>query len=139
MKVKTADLIGPALDWAVAKAQGRTEIKIFSRTRPNDRGWIEVRFNPEPKAATARFDPSENWDQGGPIIERELIDTKTKFKCASITSPQGEWHWQASTVNEEDVAYWFDGPTPLIAAMRCFVASKLGEEIEVPDELMRKD
>lgn len=28
------------------------------------------------------------------------------------------------------------GPTPLIAAMRCFVASKLGDEVEVPDELL---
>jgi len=27
------------------------------------------------------------------------------------------------------------GPTPLIAAMRCFVASKLGEEVDVPQEL----
>jgi hypothetical protein len=28
------------------------------------------------------------------------------------------------------------GPTPLIAAMRCYVASKLGDEVDVPEELM---
>jgi hypothetical protein len=28
-----------------------------------------------------------------------------------------------------------DGPTPLIAAMRCYVASKLGDEIDIPEEL----
>ena len=28
------------------------------------------------------------------------------------------------------------GPTPLIAAMRCYVASKLGDEVEVPVELL---
>ena len=28
-----------------------------------------------------------------------------------------------------------NGPTPLIAAMRCYVASKLGDEVEVPVEL----
>ena len=27
------------------------------------------------------------------------------------------------------------GPTALIAAMRCYVASKLGEEVDVPEEL----
>lgn len=27
------------------------------------------------------------------------------------------------------------GPTPLIAAMRCFVSSKLGDEVEIPEEL----
>ena len=30
------------------------------------------------------------------------------------------------------------GPTPLIAAMRCFVASKLGDEVDVPDELIKQ-
>jgi hypothetical protein len=28
-----------------------------------------------------------------------------------------------------------EGPTPLIAAMRCYVASKLGDEVEIPSEL----
>jgi hypothetical protein len=27
------------------------------------------------------------------------------------------------------------GDTPLIAAMRCYVASKLGDEVEIPKEL----
>jgi hypothetical protein len=29
--------------------------------------------------------------------------------------------------------YEHDGQTPLIAAMRCYVASKLGDEIEIPE------
>jgi hypothetical protein len=28
------------------------------------------------------------------------------------------------------------GHTPLIAAMRCYVASKLGDEVEIPQELL---
>lgn len=132
MKIKTADLIGPALDWAVAKAQGRTEIKIFSRTRSNDRGWIEVRFNPEPKAATARFAPSENWDQGGPIIEREGIkvgiidDDVPIIWAAQLSDPWGK----------RTSVHSCTGPTPLIAAMRCFVASRLGDEIDIPEGLL---
>ncbi len=31
---------------------------------------------------------------------------------------------------------WGMGPTPLIAAMRCYVASKLGDEVDIPEELL---
>ena len=127
MKIKTADLIGPALDWAVAKAQGREGIKIFGRSRPNDRGWVEVRFNPDPRAATARFDPSESWSQGGPIIERECMD----ILCLA----GGDDGWQADKYLHTEQVIRF-GPTPLIAACRCLVASKLGDEVDIPEELL---
>lgn len=140
MKVNVMSLTGPALDWAVAMAQGRTEIKIFSRTRPNDRGWIEVRFNPEPKAATARFDPSENWEQGGPIIEREGIEINVRnWSPSPGCRLPGKYEWSARLCFVRQTECKQFGPTPLIAAMRCFVASVLGNEIEIPDELMRKD
>lgn len=131
MKVKTTDLSGPALDWAVAKAQGRTEIKIFGRNQPSDRGWVEVRFNPEPKAATARFDPTENWSQGGPIIEREGIYLRSND---TVT----EWAAGALRKNRLDKkpGPLFYAKTPLIAAMRCFVASRLGDEVDIPEELL---
>jgi hypothetical protein len=66
---------------------------------------------------------STDWAQGGPIIERENIAIaywETTF------NPWKSW------VNEI-VEY---GPTPLIAAMRCYVASKLGDDVDVPDELV---
>lgn len=133
MKIKTADLTGPALDWAVAKVQGYAEVKIFGRTRPSDRGWVEVRFNPEPKAVTARFDPSENWSQGGPIIEQEELGLKRNAPCS-----QGrEWEASPSITAKGAGGKWGYGPTPLIAAMRCFVASHLGDEIEIPEELVK--
>ena len=68
------------------------------------------------------FSPSTNWSQGGPIIEREGIGF-TQFS----DYPQ----WTA----KHPQAICFDGPTPLIAAMRCYVASKLGDEVEIPEEL----
>ena len=64
---------------------------------------------------------SINWSQGGPIIEREKIEL--------------EWHgnyWLAQIRADEE---WY-GPTPLIAAMRCYVAYKLGDEVDVPAELL---
>jgi hypothetical protein len=64
-----------------------------------------------------------DWAQGGPLIDRERISV------ASIDP-----HWQASmpsTIYQGEQ----DGPTPLIAAMRCYVASKLGDTIDIPNEL----
>jgi hypothetical protein len=70
------------------------------------------------------FSPSANWTHGGPIIEREMIEI-------GAHEPEGfEWvardYWKENTMT---------GSTPLIAAMRCYVASKLGDDIDVPEEL----
>lgn len=57
--IKAADLTGPALDWAVAKAAGHV--------LDCDEG-AEISGLP---AKVWHWAPSENWSQGGPIIERE--------------------------------------------------------------------
>ena len=67
-------------------------------------------FNNEP------YMPSVDWAQGGPIIEREGIALE-KYRD----------YWVANPTRDPTV----HGPTPLIAAMRCYVASKLGDEVEV--------
>jgi hypothetical protein len=77
--------------------------------------------------ATKGFNPSTNWSQGGPIIERE--------KIALNLSENG---WVATRIEPPSVSE-ARGPTPLVAAMRCYVASKLGDEVEVPDELVEKE
>ena len=72
------------------------------------------------------FTPSTNWSQGGPIIEREKIDLN-HYRMPDLTAM-----WDASIDSwETDYA----GTTPLIAAMRCFVASKLGDTVDIPEEL----
>jgi hypothetical protein len=71
---------------------------------------------------------STNWEQGGPIIEREGI-TITHYGNDwedAWSARKGDGHWKGKETY---------GPTPLIAAMRCYVASKLGDEIDVPEEL----
>lgn len=76
--------------------------------------------------APAGFKPSTDWACGGPLIAREQIsvdfdaDPECGGPCAAST--------------RDSYRYWV-GPTPLIAAMRCF-CSKLGDEVEVPDELL---
>ena len=65
---------------------------------------------------------STSWQEGGPIIERGKLDV---MWCGD------RWCAYAMTPDKHDCY----GPTPLIAAMRCFVASRLGDEVEVPEEL----
>ena len=108
--MKTSELQGAALDWAVAKCEG------------NDGVWFASDADPVP------FTPSTDWAQGGPIIEREKISVMFSFDLGVWVSAIGEL-W----VPEEGGVH---GPTPLIAAMRCYVASKLGNEVEVPDEIV---
>lgn len=125
MKVKTSTLTGAALDWAVAKADG-----VF-RTLGNEGYWgtaegvahfRKIRAADHPSGWT---DTSTDWAQGGPIIEREKIELHW--------SPL--WNCWGST-NKQNARLSFMGPTPLIAAMRCHVASSLGDEVDVPEELM---
>ena len=70
---------------------------------------------------------STSWAQGGPIIEREGIAIRKSFD-----DERNEW---VANLWSENITIFEDGPTPLIAAMRCFVASKLGDEVSVPEEL----
>lgn len=150
MKVKTADLTDAALDWAVAKALGAnlttahehfrriaasawSEEKIAAQLSKMDNYpcWVNTVGNSEPIPAY-----STNWAQGGPIIEREQLHTYFDPECmwASVP-PSAVWvAWR----NGGGMGRWH-GPTLLIAAMRCFVASKLGDEVDVPDELATKE
>jgi hypothetical protein len=114
--MKTSELTGAALDWAVAQCEGE-EVSVIRgqlETRWTDNGWK----------------PSTDWAQAGPIIEREKIALRYEPKCDWLfVPPQATW-----LANYEGVGEW-DGPTPLIAAMRCYVAACLGDEIELPEEL----
>ena len=127
--MKTSDLTGPALDWAVAKAEGD---KVFRPRvgRPTDWDKVDDRWVVRAQVANVAwfadytYNPSANWSQGGPIIEREGI----RLHRSVVT---GRW-WADP---EADPLRPVAGPTPLIAAMRCFVASRLGDTIDIPEEL----
>ena len=120
MKVKTRDLIGPALDWVVAKC----EDKEVMRCGAGPRAYLA--YIPK-RSAYKIWRPSTNWVQGGPIIERECI----------IIEYMDRNYWRARLWNKEirNYSLYQYSSTPLIAAMRCYVASKLGNIIDIPEEL----
>lgn len=115
--MKTSELQGAALDWAVAKCEGYID---------DCNTWLHE--------ATVRdveeghFKPASNWSQGGPIIEREKIFVKPTINKG--------WRSYQRDPFGNGICHSQYGPTPLIAAMRCYAASKLGNEVELPKELL---
>lgn len=110
-KKKISELIGAELDWAVATACG-------------------VEYRPDTEYDGIGFECpahafSTDWSQGGPIIEQGRIAIRTY-----TTEGAG---WFAHSNNG-----FCSGPTALIAAMRSFVATKLGGEVEIPSDLDKK-
>ena len=122
--MKTSELQRAALDWAVAIALGHDKQDIIT-----DFG-VYIRIKTQP-AGTLTFCPSNDWAQGGPIIERWEIGLKRNAPC----SDGRQWEAGPSITAKGAGGKWGYGPTPLIAAMRCYVASKLGDETEIPEEL----
>ena len=104
--MKTSELTGTALDWAVARCEGGVG---------------------ENQLLGAWYAPSTDWAQGGPIIEREGITVQTDLPWSACL--------RDNLFKEDGTDHFQVGRTPLIAAMRCYVASKLGDEIELPEEL----
>lgn len=114
-KYKVDKLEGPLLDLAVANAEG---IKAVIHLVPNAvEPFYECAVLNECGRLQYQFMPSRDWVQGGPIVEREML---------GIMPVSDAW-WRAGDV---DGANGF-GPTPLVAAMRCYVTSKIGEEVEL--------
>lgn len=113
MKHKTATLEGELLEAAVALAEGwapHLEPLEHWLRREADGGYL-------------------GWAAGGPIIERERI---------GVLSGDAPFikDWSASIKCRRDgypVFLCASGPTPLVAAMRAFVASRFGDEVELPE------
>ena len=120
--MKTEELKYRALDWAVAKAKGKT---VFISKQGKLMAANYGDFNP--KHGAPWWNPSTNWSQGGPIIEREGI-----YLARSTLTDDYKW---GANIYTEFRQYGEYGPTPLIAAMRCYVSSKLGDEVDIPKEL----
>jgi len=131
-RVKVAEATNIQLDWLVAACE-KVVVKV-NNALPNSPYlmvedfdvWGASRFVEEEDGGTA-YRPTTDWWQMGPIIARE-IDTLTRLDTYPDYTAQ-----KHSCDDWED--YSAVGPTPLIAAARCYVTSKLGDTVEVPEEL----
>lgn len=114
----TTELTGVVLNWAVTGC----ELK-----RQQDRGervkeWV-LALHKEGEYVHPYI---EDWALMGPVIERESINL--------ISTPNPYFWWAVTSGTTPAAAS--EGCSPLIAACRCYVASVLGREIEVPDCLI---
>ena len=136
--MKTSELIGTALKIAVGIADKR-------QIRKGLGGSIEVRGRtetgdelPEQWDLWMYWNPETNWSQGGPIVEREIFKLFKNIGGTFTAQVKTRVSYYSPTYDADigrDEVISRSGPTPLIAAMRCYVASKLGDEVEIPEEL----
>lgn len=170
--IKTAEAVGTALDWLVAKAKGH-ELMLFDtlwRDNAALKGYPEpdverhLQWQPQrgrhviielrglqldqrnlevltpTRCAVDIPGYSTDWAQGGPIIEREGVNLSIDYQDDALSNDMVQLGWKGNLWNNSvpgtaGFLQWAYGPTPLIAAMRCFCCSKLGETVEVPEEL----
>lgn len=119
MKVMVSEATNEQLDWLVAKCEGSTDEQLAK--------WFES------AQEFGEWKFTTDWAQGGPIILREKIATGLVPQIAGAID---EWYaLKYRDVENCREARRSHGPTLLIAAMRCYVASLLGAEVEIPDEL----
>ena len=123
MKIKVIKATELQIDWLVAKCEG---VELLD---PHDNEW-ELCWTLLADNSGDYYAPSNDWAQGWPILTRERI--------SRTIDHSGIW-----------VAYWTDGygeedfykkwmhcdRNELVAGLRCYVASKLGDEVDVPDDL----
>ena len=129
VEVKTSELTGAALDWAVAKADGHEPIVTPFKNSKGHALYLAEWAQRE----GIRWQPSTDWWQGGPIIERECICTYASGACS--VAPKNPDYWVAEIMDTSGMVTQY-GPTPLSAAMRCRVASEMGDTVQVPKELL---
>jgi len=128
MKMNVNELTGSKLDWAVSKCEGYDclfDDEVSGAWLVPQQGYLHD------EKPLSRFSPSTDWAQGGPIIEREKINIHSNM---TRMAKYPDYDWLADCPEHRQCVS-FTGQTPLIAAMRCYVASKLGDVIDIPEEL----
>lgn len=131
IEVKTADLTGEALGWAVGKAEG---LDVLLAPPQYGNPWrVFARYQGQAIEHTKRYNPWEDWALGGPLIER--IDPEERRVPKVLGGGRGAEVW--IDLGDGDARAGFgSGENRLIAATRAYVAAKLGDTVQVPKELM---
>lgn len=112
--MKVSALTGCALDYAVDRAiHGERYSERLSLIRTTGDS----------------FRPSSSWTKCGPLLEEYRFDL--------IADPEGSNWWADKTDGTERGHLHGSGPSPLIAICRA-IASIGGNEIEIPEELLKR-
>lgn len=118
VEVKTAELVGQALDWAV----GQTEEFKVGIAKLSGSLWVRIEEQPR---YGHHYKPSTDWAQGGPLRDKYDVGIEPGVAdglCYAYVPGR-----------ELDGSF---GETALIALCRAIVAAKLGDVVQVPAELV---
>ena len=130
-KHKVSELSGGILDVAVALALGMKVAPSLSEPgwwlvfNPARGGWDTIMAEAPDEMDRTVWSPSGKWEHGGPLIHRDRIEL----------GYTGDGEWAAACnpdASESFCLTWHEGQTPLTAAMRAYVASKLGDVVDLP-------
>ncbi|WP_054904581.1 phage protein NinX family protein [Pseudomonas sp. NBRC 111144] len=126
IEVRVSNLVGAALDWAVAQVEGVETSWRYGRelVKVHDRGGIKL-----VESIRSIYSPSIDWSQGGPLVDKH----------------HGGLHYEAHLADANfryssgpgRTGFWCYGPTALIAFCRGLVKAKLGDTVQVPKELLQ--
>jgi hypothetical protein len=118
VKLKTSELEDAALAYAVELANGY---------EPGSADMAPYLFT------SRRVKPDSDWATGGPLIERQGMHLERVVGIKHSDPP----HWKAVRwQGAKRPPIIGKGPTPLVAVCRCYVAGELGDEVEIPEELL---
>lgn len=127
IEVRVSNLVGEALGWAVGKAEGLD--LLLAPPGYNGVPWrVFARYQGQAIEHTKRFNPWEDWALGGILLEKYQLDLGAPMENVQRGT------WQANTEWGHPLGH--RGRTALEACCRAIVASRLGDTVQVPKELM---
>lgn len=127
IKVKTADLVGEQLGWAVGKAEG---LDVLLAPPIYGNPWrVFVRYTGEVTIREVRYNPWDDWALGGPLIEKHC-------RGFGVVQDGSNSRYRAFAYEPAGFSRLAGGPTILVAGCRAIVALHLGDTVKVPKELM---
>lgn len=135
IEVKTADLAGEALGWAVGKAE---DLDLILEPPQYGNPWrVFARYQGHATERTKRYNPWEDWALGGPLIDKHHV--QTSFNGSGFNrSPTGEYWCAYACADSGQERYPSGGGYSALTAVCMAIAqAKLGETVQVPKELMQ--
>lgn len=129
--MKVSELTGAQLDWAVAKCEGlNPSLEYTTCTRRIYIAADMVCALTGDIEGNEDYSPSTDWAQGGPILTREHISRTIDHSGLWVA-----YYTEGYTEGDEGKLHMHCSQDELVAGLRCYVASKLGNGIELPEEL----
>ncbi|WP_181005313.1 phage protein NinX family protein [Pseudomonas putida] len=129
IEVRVSNLVGAALDWAVAQVEGISTIMLSPRKEEPPKpfalfGSLALSVGGDDQSS---YTPSSCWHCGGPLID--------KYKGSAHHNRHLEEEACRYSAGPEGAGIWLYGPTALVAFCRTLVLTKLGDTVQVPKEL----